>query len=219
MPGLGKNAVKLVIRGTIQAVQTWSCGLWVDTGIGTAVTQAGLDAYLGECAALVATWWTNLAALNASSTLLVGVDAYHYTTPATHADLQSTMNLAATIPGTGSGNLPGLLAQVASLRSATPGRSGRGRIYIPVTSDVYENNGQLSAALTTAIPTQTAQLIAGINAVVPGFDALSGLVAVASFTRGDLYPIVRVQTGSVSEVQRRRVDQEQDIHNVSVAVS
>lgn len=208
MPGLGKNAVKQVLYGSFAGTQDVSVGLWVDTGVGTPPTQSEFDTY----AATMSGFWLTAVSdsdLNKAWTNQLkfsGLRCYHYTTPSTHADLVSEAPFGTDVAGEGSTAHPTEVSIVCSNRSAVPGRSGRGRSYWPANALPISSTGQFTDSNIGPLALVLQSLYQSINGEAITFDSLSQLVAIASFTKGNLYPVVRIEVDDKPDTQRRRQD-------------
>ena len=147
----------------------WSVGLWFDlAGLGADPTPAQMNA---ACLA----WLTNFAnvfwtpASNPwKSQASVGVSLatgtlYLYRSAALTASGTATIS---TSSGTGSNPLPSYVARVCTLLTNNPGRSKRGRIYLPA-NGVSPNSG---TGLWSSVQPQVTNLGTAIqNAEVTGF--------------------------------------------------
>lgn len=204
--GIGNGLIRLVASGNIGAGQTWSTGIYLDTGVGTGgPTQAQLDAVCASAQTATRTWADTWKAFNCPLWQYTHLNAYYYEPNTLRAAMQSTVT--ATTPVTGTGNaIPLFTSIVASLRTATPGRSGRGRIYIPTTGVGLDTNGQLTTALCGILANSTRDLIRAYNSIAIPFDALSGACVVASFSKNAGRPITSVHVNSMPDVQHRRID-------------
>jgi hypothetical protein len=132
--GIGQGLIRFVSSGLIGSAQTWSCSLWLDTGVGTgAPTQAQLNAVTVSAEAAWRTFWTGLKPQNCAAWSYQHTQSYYYLPNTTKAAMQAQAGAGGgTLAGTGS-PLPFVTACVASLRSVGTGRSSRGRIYLPKT--------------------------------------------------------------------------------------
>lgn len=114
-----------------------------------------------------------------------------------------------TVPYTGSG-APKLTAQsatVISLRTNTPGPTGRGRLYFPAVGVTI--NTQLRQATPTplSLATDMASYLMSIRtALAASFPTIGFDLAVRSRTTKTTPHVVRLQVGNVPDTQRRRRD-------------
>jgi hypothetical protein len=205
MPGLNQGAVKIVLSGTIYGSQTWSCGLWAEAVGVSDWTQTQLNDVATALVTPAFGGGTMFTRLNVTAVTLNGLTLYTYPTGnLTAAKVSVKQPLPYT--GTGTDGLPSLLACVVSLRSGTPGRSGRGRIYLPCTKAlVMDTTGQITTTILSDVANNAKALIDDINATpTPGSESLR--VAVASFTTGDMFPIESIHVNSMVDIQHRRED-------------
>lgn len=172
--------------------------------------QFGATVALGSAAAATAAQalFTALAASTPAKAFLSTTTRIVETRVAFHA----VDNGPETSVGLGSGtaitgpssqvNMP-QVAVVATLRSATPGRQFRGRLYLPASGIALASDGSLVGAVqslvNTAVQTISQQAIIAVGAAG---SALSWYVW--SPTRGAGAPITRVSVGSRCDTQRRR---------------
>lgn len=109
--------------------------------------------------------------------------------------------------GTGGALMPAQCAIVVSLRSDTPGPSGRGRIYWPAVGATIGNALRLSGPLPATIGADMKTYLSSIEgALTASFAALPFDLAVRSRTRKTTPHINRLQVGDVIDTQRRRRD-------------
>lgn len=213
---LGVGALKVVIRGTLYTVQDWSCALWLSVGAGGEPSQAELDSCAIEAEAQCRAWALLMAAVWEADTLYTGVTVYYYSPTSLTAVGLSEQPTSAVVPGTATFAGPGFLCNVQSLRTNLPSRSGRGRIYVPVTATSAYAGDQILASQVQNMATWTKDLLDDLRGITVPFAAGSATPVVASFTRGEVNPITRVQSGSKFEVQRRRNDQAVDTFSYSI---
>src|SRR6476659_10297830 len=129
--GIPANALKYVISGVTGGPEVWQTAYWLTGGTLSSVTDANLAIELATAP------WTNLfnalKTMMNTSTSVTAVDVYGYsggTAAAVHA--HGTVSIV----GTSSTPHPNQVAFVTTLRTATPGRSGRGRMYWPANGAV-----------------------------------------------------------------------------------
>lgn len=209
MTGIGQSLVKVVLQGTLATVQSWSTSFWLDLGDpAPQPSQAALDAYAAAITGAMATPVGTIAtALFGSTTKTTQVELYWYNPNTIHAAMVATPQ-ALVKTGGGGADGPLFTALVASMRSLTPGRSGRGRCYWPLTiAGPTGAGGQVGAATCSTLATQWAGVLTAVNALPAGGAAPLGQAAVvASFTKGIGYPINHVTVDSIPDTQHRRSD-------------
>lgn len=122
--------------------------------------------------------------------------------------LESLAEAVKTVPPTGTSATPHPFqtSLVSSLRTGTPGPSGRGRLYWPATG--------IALLTTTMRPSSTtvSSFLSGVKTYLSGIEtaieaSLTG-VALAVWSRKvpELYVVNNIQAGDVMDVQRRRRD-------------
>lgn len=109
--------------------------------------------------------------------------------------------------GSGTAKMPLQAAAVFSLRTNTPGASGRGRLYWPVPGVTLLSTGRMGGAShTTAITEMKTYLMAIRSALASAFPAIGFDLAVRSKTTKTTPHVTRIQLGDVVDTQRRRRD-------------
>jgi hypothetical protein len=187
------------IIGSGPGSEVWQTGFWT-AAITPPSTQAALQTDCDAIAAFVTTWWNAVKVDIAQGYALQKLNAYQYVAPSTSATLQASHQYTAS-PGTGgsSGN-PLDTALVVSIRSAVPGRSHRGRMYIPFHNPINGSTGCCVASEYATYGTATKALftsVAGYSSYVP---------VVVSRTHNTWDPVANIDTDNLPDVQRRRVN-------------
>lgn len=122
-------------------------------------------------------------------------------------ETQAEANMAVAQSGMGGTNAhPFQTAMVFSLRTATPGATGRGRMYWPATGvTIQVSNLRPSVASVSTVLTAMETYLSAIEAAIEA--TLSG-VALAVWSRklNALRVVTQLQAGDVLDVQRRRRD-------------
>lgn len=119
----------------------------------------------------------------------------------------STQARGSALPGTGTVRLPAQSAAVISLRTDTPGASGRGRLYWPVMGATVAGTGRLNPADVLALlNNQKTYYLAMRDALATAFPTIGFDLAVRSKTTKTTPHVVRLQVGDVVDTQRRRRD-------------
>lgn len=202
--------IRVSIRGTLPGGETWS----VNPAYNETTDVVGFDQAAGQTAA------TAIAAL---------------TYPTALKDLQSNVAIPTTVrverrsdanvllgaaeapfvgfsPGTGTATKPFQTSVVISLRSNTPGASGRGRLYWPALgAAVGVSTLRLTVPTTTAVATAAKTYLDAIEtALKEAFHPTPSLIdfhlAVYSPTKQTKTDIVRIEVGDILDTQRRRRD-------------
>lgn len=196
---------RCTMLGKIGTTQTWSTGLSVV--VSGAPDQAALNALLTAFQTAATVFWNGgtpvgLKARNMPDVTLTGFRAYLYSTGGTgQASLQAGTDITP-IPGTGTAALPTQCSLVASLLTGQPGRSRRGRMYLPYTvSNTLDTNHQITLAEAAIISGRVKTLIDSINAsAITGFARVSIVGPTAAST------VSSVRVDSELDIQRRRAD-------------
>jgi hypothetical protein len=109
--------------------------------------------------------------------------------------------------GNGSVYLPPQTAVVCSIRTNTPGASGRGRLYWPAMGMTINNTGRITAPTPALLSTDFKSYLLGIRSdLAASFTGIGFDLAVRSRTTRTTPHAVRIQVGTVPDVQRRRRD-------------
>lgn len=203
MPGLPVDSLRVVFSGFVVTGQSWSCSLWFRTIAAGLMTQTELNTANGDLGdAAVGSWATLASALWPSSTTLTKCTTYVYPNNTVTASKVSTPHTLAAA-GSTTTTMPPQCAVVASLRSEVPGRSGRGRIYIPYTLAGLASDGQIASTKVDNVANAVAAMIGDMNALsLPG--GLTPVCCVASFTKQEQPTVVSVVVDSIVDTQRRR---------------
>jgi len=110
-------------------------------------------------------------------------------------------------PGVGTPAMPAQTAVVLSIRTDTPGGSGRGRLYWPAIGGSISAAGRQSAANTLLFINDMKSYLLGIRSdLAAAFPTIGFDLAVRSKTTHTTPHAVRVQGGDVFDTQRRRRD-------------
>lgn len=214
MVGIVQGLVRMVLNGTMAGGQTWSTSLWLSTDVPTPTpTQDQLNSFALACRdAIQASVVTLSGLLWNASTACTDVTCYWYESNTRKAALVS-QPAPITTAGSGQSSMPTFTSLVLSLRSATPGRSGRGRNYMPWTvGGGVSANGQTGSGTTDAVATAWSSALTELNEMTVAWPGAAGqLVVVASFTKGVIHPVVAVVVDSIPDTQHRRTDQLQAV--------
>lgn len=222
------DRVRLVMSGTIATSQSWSCGLTCASlttagGNMNSVDQAALNDFANEAVTVIRKFWNTAASgttfipktILSQTTLVTDVTAYKYEAGSDTAALVSTPAFGAAIAGTGTSPHPSQTSVVASLRTTTPGRRGRGRIYLPATGAAMDLVPlQFLPTLYNGLATDVARLIHDVSVIGLGQD--DSTVVVGSQFGSPRVTFVEVD--SRPDVQRRRADKIEPLGTGSVTV-
>ena len=206
--------VRVSILGSTTGGETWSINPVFDPSgeFGSTVDQTALDAASAAIAAispgiqLVACLSTLLQITGArvevrddASDALIGI---------------SQTNRVSPLSGSGSPGMPPQAAVVFSLRTNTPGGSGRGRLYWPALGAGLGTNGRLQSTFPGLINGQMkTYLLAQRDALAAAFPTIGFNVAVRSRQTKTTPHVVRMQCGDVVDTQRRRRDRFPEAYN------
>jgi hypothetical protein len=198
--------VRFVMRGTINSSQTWSTGFW-NLVTGSPINSTSLFTWLSGQEDIVDAWWnTGPKAFNAAThTLLTNLDAYYYPAGATKATVSAGVQLGTALAGSGTaGNAQ--TALVVTTYTGHAGKSGRGRLYVPLTAQItHDTVSILQLTDCQSLADATATLI-GATASNSG-GGLDMVPAVATpQVAGPGLPIISVAVDQRTDSQRRRAD-------------
>lgn len=192
-------AVKVVFLGALPGGESWSTSFWLS--VDHALAQTDLTNTLQEVDTAFAAGggaYAGLKLVNPAQVTIATLLGYQYqggTKAAVQAQYASTY-----VPGSVTADKPNQTALVCSLRTGMPGRSHRGRMYLPFLSGSMGNNGLTSSANVLTIAQGLATSFGTING--SGF----GKVCVCSQSRSAMFPINQVIADHVLDTQRRRRD-------------
>jgi hypothetical protein len=205
---IGEHLIKLVAGGTLESVQSWSTSFYVKVGTAAdaAASQAITDTLVGQLATFFPAWVNGIKGQWQADTTWNSLKGY-YRVPNSAVVNHVSVPAVAAISGANVNYMPPLLATVCSLRSTTPGRSGRGRMFIPFTGGPTGADSQVTAAMTGNVGLSTKTMFDSINAAAPAAGGYASfVVGVASFHVGAFYPVRSLVVDSILDVQRRRQD-------------
>lgn len=187
------NLTKCVISGTLAGgKEIWNSAFWI-SGFTSGTFPSG-----GFLPGTVPTPWTDwfnaIVNLNAASMTILGVDGYFYQGGVAVKHEHSDVSYV----GVGSTALPPQSAIVMTLRTALATRSGRGRMYLPITkTTAVDANGAGSSSLVNTLVDKTAALMSFWN-VSPNN------AVVVSQTNSSSSVITSVDADVIVDTQRRR---------------
>jgi len=119
----------------------------------------------------------------------------------------SQVNRVTPIPGSGTATKPAQISIVYSLRTNTPGASGRGRVYWPALGRTIGTDLRFATAdVTNSLDDMKLYLAAMRTALAAAFPTIGFNLAVRSRTKHQTPHVVRMQAGNVPDTQRRRRD-------------
>lgn len=197
--------VRLVAGGRILSSQTWSTGLSVDPGPG-GISAAALQSLTAAFATAWQTLWASgttggLAGYNAAAVDLRTFRGYYYGNGSGPALQEAAVDITPVPGATATNRLPNQTALVVTTLTGLPGRSNRGRGYLPLTAVALNASGMLANQACTDIATAYRNMIRAVNTAAGG----GGAGAVIAGLRGNI-PITSVRIDNEPDIQRRRAD-------------
>lgn len=185
--------------GLTASGETWSCGLR---------TRGFITSGLDDKAEQVAERWATLIA-TPGATFGVGTTVTNVTArrinPSGVTIEQAEASPNAPASGSGGPILPPQCSVVVTLLTDRPGRTGKGRIYLPALGSAASTIGRIGATQRTAILNGMAALITGINSdLAGGSSGDTARIAVQSQAALVASDVVAVRVGDVFDTQRRR---------------
>lgn len=190
------DVLHYVIGGHNVGGEIWRTGLWCDAHLmisSQADLQAAVDAQLPG----VETWWDAIRVYCYPLCTFDQLSAYYYATGGSAATYQAEATAAGS-PGTLAGNgSPIDTCMVQSLRTARPGRSYRGRMYVPCHQPVTAASGLYSNVLAGIFADATQALCDDINTSFAEVDIVSAAAV-------DKTPVTTILVDTKPDVQRRR---------------
>lgn len=199
--------VRASILGASPGGEVWSINPVFDpTGeFGTSVDQTALDAACDAIAALSP--GANLLAFCSSALTITGARLEVRQDSDDSLLAISTQVRSSPLSGSGTPLRGAQNALVVSLRTNTPGGSGRGRIYWPAVGSSVDNTLRFpSAAALTALTEMRTYLNAMRSALATAFPTIGFDLAVRSRLTHTTPHVNKVQVGNVPDTQRRRRD-------------
>lgn len=147
----------VVYSGTLETSEEFAFGYWnLVPGITTA---AGFAQSFGALVDAQATQLATLMGIVAdSATRITAVDGYYYSGGSTKSSFVGHEDVS--IAGSGTASLPPQVACCVSLLTGLPGRSRRGRSYLPYTK--VTNLGNTPVQITQAVTAQIASSFAAV---------------------------------------------------------
>lgn len=200
------DILRVSITGAMPSGEVWSVNPVYRIGgdFGTPVSAVQAQTIATAIAAVAVP--TGLLALNMAATTVTGcrVEARSL---AGVLETQAEGIKGVPTPGSATNGHPFQTSLVFSLRTGTPGASGRGRLYWPATgipispASLRGNTGAITSALS-GIKTYLGGVETAIEATLPGVS-----LAVWSRKLVSTSNVTSIQAGDILDVQRRRRDQ------------
>lgn len=201
---LPSGTVRIVLSGTLAGGEIFSCGFQLRGDGGWSQNQ--LDAAVGVAGSSLASNFLTTATLAnfPTTTSFRRVQGYLYA-GGTSAVRQSEATFAVKT-GTASGVLPNQLALVVTLNTGRPGRSFRGRMYLPGPAAIplSSTDGQMIGTNLDGLCTTLQGCFQGIR------DGAGGApVVVASSKQGAMTTVTAIKIDSKVDTQRSRAQTQQ----------
>lgn len=199
------DVLRLSVFGRMPNGEEWSVNPVFKIGgdFGATVTNEQAQTIATACAAVAwpAAWQQALS----SSCFVDGVRVEARTLSGT-LETQAEALKGTPTNGTSSQGHSYQTSFVVSLRTTQPGATGRGRLYIPATGLVLDNNtlrptGTITQGLVDAAKTYLSGLLSAIDVTLDGVS-----LVVWSRKTNSTNNVNRLQVGNIMDVQRRRRD-------------
>lgn len=199
---MGIEHLRVTLLGTMaQQAEAWSCGFGAiaDPGITADELQTMADtaSFLGDTEL-----WTGIKDKYPPGVKFVGARVQHVSDGGV---VLGSAESILTTPDAGTGGtaaLPSEVAVVISLRTATAGARGRGRMYMPgFAADVVTAAGAILPAATEQLADASQEFFNAWNA-----DPTTTTAVVVSMVGSSTDAINSIRVGSIYDSQRRRRD-------------
>lgn len=202
---------RLVFSGALPGGEIWSTGFFTDDTASDHVGGAFQASINTLGAALVSRVGSIFTSKIGTGGALERLDGYYYTGGSNKAAQQAQYVFNQS--GTGSPQLPNQCSVVATLLSGLPGRSQRGRMYLPVLVGEFANSPdvQMTQDFTEFIATALANVLNQADA--EGFHPV-----VVSSTKTTAVPVTDIRVDSKVDTQRRRSDKTRIRYRSTVAI-
>lgn len=191
---------RVVIGGSMSTADSWSTGFAFSGAdiVSPVALQAALVAFKDD----VVDWWSSgtpsLQNVTSADSFIDSIRAYYYEAGSTSADTVAEYVYPSPINGAQSGKLSARTACVATLLTGHPGRSFKGRMYLPATGAVLANH-QHSSGNVTDIATATAALLSNWNALTE-----TGISVACVAGKTSLTVVSEVRVDSIPDTIRAR---------------
>lgn len=220
MTGLPQKSLHYVFGGSMPSGERFAWGLWAD---GSALTMDVLtiNKLVGLAAAAAATTviGTGVRAGFPAGLIYEKCDLYYYGLGGTASTMQATQTIGQAGTGTAAA-VPDQLALVATLRTAIPGRSYRGRAYLPApnSAQLAGTTGLFGDTFVAGYNTAMATLLTDIKTGESGTSTPGVPPVVVSRKLGIMTPITAVEMDNRADVQRSRANRTTGVVRATHAV-
>lgn len=192
----------IVASGSMPGGEVWACGLRTDVPTPDQGAQTVVDSCYDAWATLVG----SATALFSTGVSLERVQLRRIGTDGKTTSLFEAANKQTAV-GIGTVKLPPQCAVVLSLMTAKAGRSGKGRIYLPLLGTNIGPDGRIASGGTGGVAGPGARLLTDINSALAANQSGIPRVAVQSQAAGGgSSEVLAVRVGDVVDTQRRRRD-------------
>lgn len=214
--------LRVVHSGLVAPGQTWSTSHWIaPLLIDGHPTPSDLGSIAAATATAAKTWFDHVANNWGANTTANKSTCYFYAAGSSGATAMGEYAWPTPTPGGGSaGFTPLTTSMVVSERTAVPGRSGRGRMYVPYNSGGIGSNGHFSSGNVDAMAGWAKAYMDTMNSVdLSSYGFTNQRCCVASHTKGHIYDITTLVVDDVPDNQSRRKDKVSSAHTASVALA
>lgn len=211
-----QHAVKFVLNGKVPSGEVFAHSQWFD---GTA-SDTDDDARSLASGLLAADWLTNFLTTTvksyfANTVSWVGWNAYWYAGGPAAAHSYGADYVTPAVGTGGTSVLPAQMCTVMSQRTGRPGRSYRGRAYLPgVVPSQVTTTGLVTGTLAQDLATAYADWLSTVKA-----DAGHMIGVVASSRLSAMTPITQVSVDTRLDVQRTRANKLSGVMRFAADVS
>lgn len=203
---------RVIISGTIGLASTpaeiFSTGFALANGGSPELVDLLSDADMDDLDSLVTGWFSDgdtlinqRCHLTRVRHVVIGADGlYERTAPGGPFKVKDRVHVTDVPGGRSTARHPSQVANVVSLLTVRPGRSGKGRMYLPCPTSVLDDDYRMPTSDRDACLGRTQTFLQAVNALT---EPSSMVVSVAA-ADGDHYPVASIRVGRVLDTQRRR---------------
>lgn len=197
--------IKLITQGVIAGTQDFSFGLCFDTGGLGAPSFTGFQTWLTGLGTAAQAFATSINGMSSTAVTYSSLRAEYYA-GGTTASLIATYALASPVTGVNAPTNSSRAALVASLITDRPGRSYRGRIYVPCLVPSLSATTRVPSGtqngLRTALKTYAKAVES--NPLPTSSGPQNPVLVVASKLLGSAQAVTAIRTDDLLDTQRRR---------------
>lgn len=222
MPGVGTDALKFVHSGLIGPDQSWSVSTWCSVLLAGGSWGPSQLNFVAEAVGGFFETYLNAVKNNwTPQTSYRETRAYFYADGSDSSSIIGSWTPSTPVVGASSDSpSPVTTSMVMSLRSDVPGRSGRGRFYIPYTDGGIIASGHFAEGNIDTVGAACVTYLEAINnADWSGESVASQAVVVASFSKTTTHAITHVVVDDIPDNQSRRKDKLGSITSYAGAVT